>query len=78
MDVRPALALPDGLDVRRIEMIDTVLTITAVSAQLCPCCPLCGTPASRVHSRYTRKLTDLPCGGQQVRMQVEVRKCFLK
>lgn len=76
MDVQPALALPDGLDVRGIEMIDTVLTITAVSTQLCPCCPLCGTPASRVHSRYTRKLTDLPCGGQQVRMQVEVRKCF--
>jgi len=66
MNVQPALALPNGLDVIGIEMIDTVLTITAVSTQMCPCCPLCGTPASRVHSRYTRRLTDLPCGGQQV------------
>ncbi len=57
-------------------MIDRVLTITAVSTQRCPCCPLCGAPASRVHSRYTRQVADLPCGGQQVRMQVEVRKCF--
>ena len=76
MNVQTALALPNGLDVIGIEMIDTVLTITAVSTQMCPCCPLCGTPASRVHSRYTRRLTDLPCGGQQVRLQVEVRKCF--
>ncbi len=76
MDVQPALALPNGLDMIGIEMIDTVLTITAVSTQMCPCCPLCGIPASRVHSRYTRRLTDLPCGGQQVRLQVEVRKCF--
>ena len=76
MDVQPALALPNGLDVIGIEMIDTVLTITAVSTQICPCCPLCGAPASRVHSRYTRSVTDLPCGGQQVRLQVEVRKCF--
>ncbi len=76
MDVQPALALPNGLEVRGIEMIDTVLTITAVSTQMCPCCPLCGAPASRVHSRYTRQITDLPCGGQQVRMQIQVRKCF--
>lgn len=76
MDVQPALALPNGLEVIGIEMIDTVLTITAVSTQMCPCCPLCGAPASRVHSRYTRQVADLPCGGQQVRLQLQVRKCF--
>ena len=57
-------------------MIDEVLTITAVSIQVYPCCPLCGTPAPRVHSRYTRQITDLPCSGQQVRLLVQVRKCF--
>ncbi|MDQ2715351.1 MAG: transposase family protein, partial [Chloroflexota bacterium] len=76
MDVQPALALPNGIEVRGIKVIDTVLTIRAVSTQTCPCCPLCGTPASRVHSRYTQRLTDLPCGGQQVCMQIQVRKCF--
>ncbi len=53
MEVKPALALPEGLKVTEIEMIDEVLTITAVSTQITPCCPLCGTPAARVHSRYT-------------------------
>lgn len=76
MDVLPALALPNRLEVIGMEMMETILTITAVSTQSNPCCPLCGTPASQVHSRYTRRLTDLPCGEQQVRLQVEVRKCF--
>jgi transposase len=32
--------------------------------------------AGRVHSRYTRRLTDLPCGGQPVRLLLQVRKYF--
>ena len=76
MKVPVALALPNGLSVTEIEMIDEVLTLTAVSLQMCPCCPLCGVCASRVHSHYTRKLTDLPCGGQRVYLLVCVRKFF--
>ncbi len=76
MEVKLALALPDGLAMTRIEVSDKVLTITAISTQLSPCCPLCGTPASRVHSRYTRQIADLPCGGQRVRLRVQVRKYF--
>ena len=78
MKVKPVLALPEGLEVTAIEMIDEVLTITAVSIQVDPCCPLCGTPALRVHSRSTRQITDLPCSGQQVRLLVQVRTCFWK
>ncbi|MBO0796410.1 MAG: ISL3 family transposase, partial [Ktedonobacteraceae bacterium] len=76
MEVQPALALPEGLEITGIEMIDEALTITAISTQRSPCCPLCGSPAARVHSRYTRRLADLPCGGHQVRLLVLVRKCF--
>jgi transposase len=70
------LALPEGLEVTALEMIDEVLTMTAVSTQVHPCCPLCSTPATRVHSHYTRKLADLPCSGQQVRLRVLVHKYF--
>jgi transposase len=76
MKVKQVAALPEGLEVTDIEVIDEVLTITAISTQLYPCCPLCGTPARRVHSHYTRQITDLPCSGQQVRLLVQVRKCF--
>jgi len=76
MEVKQVTALPKGLEVRAIEVIDEVLTITAVSTQAHPACPLCGTPATRVHSRYCRQVADLPCSGQQVRLLVQVRKCF--
>ena len=78
MKVKPVLALPEGLEVTDIEIIDEVLTITAISTQVHPCCPLCGTPALRVHSRSTRQVTDRPCSGQQGRLLVQVRKCFCK
>jgi transposase len=76
MKVKFALALPEGLEVTALEMIDEVLTITAVSTQVHSCCPLCSIQATRVHSHYMRKLADLPCSGQQVRLQVLVHKYF--
>lgn len=76
MKVKFALALPEGLEVTGLEMIDEVLTMTAVSTQIHPCCPLCSTPATRVHGHYTRQMADLPCSGQQVRLLVLVRKYF--
>jgi transposase len=78
MEVKPALALPGGLEVTEIEVVDGALIITAVSIQKVPCCPVCGTPATHVHSRYTRQIADLPCGGQFVRVLILVRKCFCK
>jgi len=62
MEVKPALALPEGLEVTTIEVIDNVLIITAVATQDRPACPLCGIPALRVHSRYIRQVADLLCG----------------
>src|SRR5689334_20715352 len=76
MKVKFALALPEGLEVTGLEVMDEVLTITAVSTHIHPCCPHCSTPATRAHGHYTRKLADLPCSGQQVRLRVLVRKYF--
>ncbi|HEY7122971.1 MAG TPA: transposase family protein [Ktedonobacterales bacterium] len=76
MEVKLVLALPAGLAVTALEILENVLTITAVSTQVRPACPLCGTPALRVHSRYTRQVADLPCGGQQVRLLLHMRKYF--
>ncbi len=37
-------------------------------------CPLCGRPSTRVHSRYSRRLADLPWHGRIVELQVNVRR----
>lgn len=76
MEVKQVAALPERLAITDIEMIENVLTITAVSLCLHPCCPLCGKSSTRTHSRYIRQVADLPCGGQQVRLLIQVRKCF--
>jgi transposase len=37
-------------------------------------CPRCAVPSSTVHSRYQRRLTDLPWGTRPRRLQLAVRK----
>jgi transposase len=39
-------------------------------------CPLCDVQTTRVHSRYTRTVADVPWGAYAVRLQVRVRKFF--
>ena len=46
------------------------LTATAPTAA----CPRCAVSSSSVHSRYQRRLTDLPWGTRAVRIQLTVRK----
>src|SRR2546423_401834 len=76
MEVKPVLALPEGLELVGVSSIDGRLIVTVVSTQLCPRCPVCRRAGSRVHSSYTRQVADLPCGGQPVRLLLQVRKFF--
>lgn len=76
MEVKPALALPEGLELVEWERSDGMLKVTMTSTQCSPCCPMCGVAGRRVHSRYSRRIADLPCGGQPVRLLLQVRKYF--
>jgi hypothetical protein len=78
MEVNPALALPDGLELVGFEKIDDMLTMTIVSTQEPARCPRCHQPSMRVHSRYTRRVADLPCGDQHLGLGLvlHVRKFF--
>src|SRR5262245_48809864 len=39
-------------------------------------CPQCGEFSTRVHSRYTRTLADLPWQGRAIRIELRVRRFF--
>jgi len=39
-------------------------------------CPSCGQPSRRLHSRYSRRLSDLPWEGIPVRIELRVRRFF--
>lgn len=62
----------------KIEQIslDETLTILISSTEATARCTYCGTTATHIHSRYHRRLSDLPVSGYSVKLRVEVRRFF--
>jgi transposase len=59
-----------------VEKTSIQLQLTAIAPTAA--CPLCGLPSSAIHSRYQRRLTDLPWGTRPVHVQLTVRKFFCR
>jgi transposase len=55
------------------EEADTII-VNARAVSPSGSCPRCGTASSRVHSRYVRTVSDLPCCGRRVDLRVVVRR----
>src|SRR5215831_20629798 len=70
------LGAPDGCCLVRACLDVENLTVHLATTAPTAACPLCGFDTRRVHSRYTRRLDDLPCLGRCVRLQLAVR-CFV-
>ena len=72
--------LPDrttlSLDAWHVDDTAAQITLHITSIPICVPCPLCHVRTSRVHSRYTRTMADLPWGAYAVRLQLRVRKFF--
>ena len=68
------LGAPEGSRLVRACLDVENLTVHLATAAPTAACPLCGHDARRVHSRYTRRLDDLPCLGRCVRFRVAVRR----
>ena len=70
--------LPDrtmlSLEAWHIDDATAAITLHVTSTPACAPCPLCHVQTSRIHSRYTRTLADLPWGAYVVRVQLRVRK----
>src|SRR5664279_3778596 len=59
-------------------VIGDVVTITLETTAAARPCPLCGQVAARVHSRYVRKLADLPAYGTRVVLHLRCRRFFCR
>lgn len=74
---RPVLLpLPQGLRITDVCQEEASLLITVLSERTAAYCPLCGEVSDAVHSRYHRRLKDVPCGGQAICLQLTVHKFF--
>lgn len=76
MSIIPLFALPSGLEMIACSRQEGMLCVSLLSTQPFSRCPLCGSAATRIHSRYQRRLTDLPSAGQPVCILLSVRKFF--
>jgi transposase len=76
MEVSPFLPLGEGLQIERVMESADRLVVSVSSTSSRACCLLCGVFAQRIHSRYTRRVADLPCAGRQVTLRLTVRKFF--
>lgn len=64
------------LQVNHLEMTSDGVTLVVTATQPEGQCPLCGEPTSHVHSRYERRLQDLPFSGKPVQLILQVRRFF--
>ena len=73
-----ATLVPDPQQVELVTLSGTRTGITAVVRARAgsTLCPVCGARSERVHSRYTRRVADLPWCGVAVRLHLHVRRFF--
>jgi transposase len=62
--------------VERVHRVGATVRVQACTSEPRGVCPACGHGSVRVHSRYERQLSDLPIAGQEVLVQLQVRRFF--
>ena len=66
--------IPPGFAVVSAASTEGATAIVVRSTASSSRCPGCSTPSRRVHSRYQRRVADLPLAGQSVVLQTMVRR----
>ncbi len=65
-----------GLRIDRVCADSIGLTLTATTIARTVACPLCHRRGHRIHSRYRRYVTDLPCAGRAIALVIHARRFF--
>ena len=74
INFRASALVPVGLIVESVAQLDDAILVTVRAGIQVETCPLCASPSRRVHSRYVREVSDLPCSGRSVRLRVVTRR----
>ena len=56
--------IPRGLIVESETLLNAEIVLTVRAEAGFAFCPLCSAPSRRIHSRYLRHVSDLPCSGR--------------
>lgn len=66
--------VPSGFEVMSSVCDGAMSMITVRHSGKASCCPGCGAPSGRIHSRYLRRLANLPLAGRPVRLVIVERR----
>ncbi|MDX1415340.1 MAG: transposase family protein, partial [Candidatus Promineifilaceae bacterium] len=67
-----------GLKITRTIVTPTKLIIHAEATRREICCPDCRQPSVSKHSRYIRKVQDVPVGSQMVELHIRTRRFYCR
>jgi len=73
---RTLLPAPKLLNLVGVRADENAITLFARTSSRVALCPVCGKRSTRVHSRYTRTLTDLPWQEVLLTVRLRVRRFF--
>jgi len=70
------ILLPDipDLQLDQIQLADQMILLTIRATHSSAVCPSCDQSSTRIHSRYTRTIADLPWADRRVQFQLQVRR----
>jgi transposase len=72
--LRPSSLMPPCFTVVGASTTEGMTTIVVRSTSCSSSCPGCGIASSRVHSRYQRRVADLPLAGRSVSLIATIRR----
>src|SRR5262249_6183636 len=78
MSIKPLFADPNLLHLERVSSEPGLITIIVKTKSKQALCPQCHSPSAYLHSRYVRRLADLPWFGVAVRVEVHARRLYCR
>ena len=74
--LRTSTFVPPGLVVDRVDQTGEAVVVIVRSSTPTSLCPGCLAPSKRIHSRYRRRLSDLPWAGRSVQLVLLARRFY--
>jgi transposase len=78
MNTVSLFADPNLLRVERVSSKPELVTLIVKTAPKPALCPRCHSPSDHLHSRYVRRLADLPWLGVAVRLEIQARRLYCR
>src|SRR5262245_50339583 len=78
MNIKPLFADPNLLHLERVSSEPDRITIIVKTGSKQALCPQCHSPSDYLHSRYVRRLADLPWLGVAVQLEVHARRLYCR